>query len=256
VSGVGVVPGVGPVSGVGAVPGVAGWRESRIPVRGVRKAIAEHMVASAFTAPHVTEFLTVDVTRAVRAVDRLRGHPAWQQTRVSPLLLVARAVLATIPRYPMINALWAGEEIILREYVHLGIAVATDRGLVVPNIKDAGRLSNRDLAGALRETVETARAGRTTPADMAGGTFTITNVGVFGVDAGTPILPKGETAILAFGAVRDAPWVHHGKVKIRKVTTLSLSFDHRVVDGEIGSRFLSGVGAFLNDPETSMLAYG
>ncbi len=233
----------------------AGGRERRIPVKGVRKLTAENMVASAFTAPHVTEFLTVDVTRSVRALERIKALPDWRDVRVSPLLLVAKAVLVGISRYPMINSTWAGDEIVVKDYVHLGIAAATERGLVVPNIKDADRLGLRGLADALTELVQTAKAGRTSPADMSGGTFTITNVGVFGVDTGTPILPPGEAAILAFGAIRDMPWVHKGKIKIRSVTTLGLSFDHRIIDGELGSRFLRDVGAFLEDPEATLLAW-
>jgi pyruvate dehydrogenase E2 component (dihydrolipoamide acetyltransferase) len=212
-------------------------------------------VASAFTAPHVTMFQTVDVTRAVRALDRLRARPEWREMRVSPLLLAAKAVLLGIRRHPLINSSWAGEEIVVKDYVHLGIAAATERGLVVPNIKDADRLSLRDLADAMTALVQTAKAGRTTPSDMSGGTFTITNVGVFGIDTGTPILPPGEAAILAFGAIREQPWVHKGKVKVRRVTTLGLSFDHRIIDGELGSRFLRDVGDFLADPEASLLAW-
>ena len=236
----------------------AGPREQRIPIKGVRKLTAENMVASAFTAPHVTEFLTVDVTRAMRALDRLRALPEWREVRVSPLLLAAKAVLLAIGRHPLVNSTWSGEtnEIVVKEYVNLGIAAATERGLIVPNVKDAGRLTMRELADALTALVGTAKEGRTPPADMSGGTFTITNVGVFGVDTGTPILPPGEAAILAFGAVREMPWVHKGKVKVRQVTTLGLSFDHRIVDGELGSKFLRDIGAFLTDPEAALLAWG
>jgi pyruvate dehydrogenase E2 component (dihydrolipoamide acetyltransferase) len=232
-------------------------REHRVPVRGVRKLTAQNMVASAFTAPHVTEFLSVDVTRAMKALDRLRERPGWRDVRVSPLLLAAKAVLLAIARHPMVNSTWSAEtdEIIVKEYVNLGIAAATPRGLLVPNIKDAGRLTLRELADAMANLVMTARDGRTPPADMAGGTFTITNVGVFGVDTGTPILPPGEAAILAFGAVRPTPWVHKGKVRVRDVTTLGLSFDHRIIDGELGSLFLRDVGLFLADPEGSLLAW-
>jgi pyruvate dehydrogenase E2 component (dihydrolipoamide acetyltransferase) len=231
-------------------------REQRIPVKGVRKLTAENMVASAFTAPHVTEFLTVDVTRSMRALDRLCERPDWRGVRVSPLLLVAKAVLVAVKRYPMVNSSWASDEIVVKEYVNLGIAAATERGLIVPNIKDAGRLTLRELADAMTALVGTAKEGRTSPADMAGGTFTITNVGVFGVDTGTPILPPGEAAILVFGAVREMPWVHKGKIKARQVTTLGLSFDHRIIDGELGSKFLRDVGAFLSDPEAALLAWG
>jgi 2-oxoisovalerate dehydrogenase E2 component (dihydrolipoyl transacylase) len=241
----------------GAEPVLDGARERRVPVKGVRKLTAENMVASAFTAPHVTEFLTVDATRSVRALDRLRQRPEWRDVRVSPLLLAARAVLLAVRRHPMVNSTWSAEtnEIVVKDYVNLGIAAATERGLIVPNIKDAGRLSQVELAGALNELVQTARTGRTAPADMSGGTFTITNVGVFGVDTGTPILPPGEAAILVLGAVRPTPWVHKGKIKIRQVTTLGLSFDHRIIDGELGSRFLADVGEYLADPEAMTLAW-
>jgi pyruvate dehydrogenase E2 component (dihydrolipoamide acetyltransferase) len=237
-------------------PAFTADRERRIPVKGVRKLTAENMVASAFTAPHVSEFLTLDVTRSMRALDRLKAQSDWRDVRVSPLLLVAKAVLVAVRRHPMVNSTWAGSEIVVKEYVNLGIAAATDRGLIVPNIKDAGRLSLRELADAMNALVATAKEGRTAPADMAGGTFTITNVGVFGVDTGTPILPPGEAAILAFGAVREMPWVHKGKIKVRQVTTLGLSFDHRIIDGELGSKFLRDVGAFLTDPEATLLAWG
>src|SRR5690554_5380141 len=232
-------------------------REQRIPIRGVRKLTAENVTASAFTAPHVTEFLTVDVTRSVEALERLKQLPDWQGVRVSPLLLAAKAVLVAIRRHPMINSTWDGDagEIVIKEYVNLGIAAATERGLIVPNIKDAGRLTLRELADALTELVQTARAGKTTPADMTGGTFTITNVGVFGVDAGTPILPPGEAAILALGAIQERPWVHQGQVVPRQVTTLALSFDHRIIDGELGSLFLRDVGTFLSDPEVALLGW-
>ncbi|MFG1886568.1 dihydrolipoamide acetyltransferase family protein [Micromonospora sp. NPDC049051] len=230
-------------------------REQRIPVKGVRKLTAENMSRSAFTAPHVTEFLTVDVTRAMKALERLRNRREWRDVRVSPLLLVAKAVLLAVKRHPMVNSTWAGDEIVVKDYVNLGIAAATGRGLIVPNIKDAGRLSLRELADAMTALVQTAKAGKTSPADMSGGTLTITNVGVFGVDTGTPILPPGESAILAFGAVREMPWVHKGKVKPRQVTTLGLSFDHRIIDGELGSKFLRDIGEFLADPEAALLAW-
>jgi 2-oxoisovalerate dehydrogenase E2 component (dihydrolipoyl transacylase) len=231
-------------------------REQRVPVKGVRKLTAQNMTASAFTAPHVTEFVTVDVTRGMKVLDKLRDHRDWRDVKVSPLLLAARAVVLAVRRHPMINSAWAGDEIVVKEYVNLGIAAATERGLIVPNVKDAGRLSLRELAVALNELVATARAGRTTPADMSGGTLSITNVGVFGIDTGTPILPPGETAILALGAIRPMPWVHKGKIGIRQVTTLGLSFDHRIVDGELGSRFLADVAAFMADPEGCALRWG
>ena len=228
--------------------------DQRIPIKGVRKHTAAAMVASAFTAPHVTEFLTVDVTRMMKLRTRLAARPDLAGLKVSPLLFVAKAVLLAAKRHPMINSSWdeAAQEIVVKGAVNLGIAAATPRGLVVPNIKDAGRLSLAELATALTELTDTARAGRTSPADMTGGTITITNVGVFGVDTGTPILNPGESAILAFGAIREMPWVHKGKVRVRQVTQLGLSFDHRIVDGELGSRFLADVGALLSDPGTAL----
>jgi pyruvate dehydrogenase E2 component (dihydrolipoamide acetyltransferase) len=224
--------------------------EERIPVRGVRKHMAAAMVSSAFTAPHVTEFLQVDVTETMAAVRRVRELPEFAELRVSPLLFVARALLIAAARHPLINSSWDADagEIVVKHYVNLGIAVAAERGLIVPNIKHADALTLPDLARGLHELTETGRAGKATPADLAGGTITITNVGVFGVDAGTPILTPGETAILAFGQVKDTPWVVDGELAVRKACTLSLSFDHRVVDGELGSAVLRDVGAMLTDP--------
>jgi 2-oxoisovalerate dehydrogenase E2 component (dihydrolipoyl transacylase) len=230
--------------------------EERIPVRGVRKHTAAAMVTSAFTAPHVTEFLQVDVTETMAAVRRARELPEFAGVKVSPLLFVAKALLVAVGRHPMINSAWdeAGQEIVVKRYVNLGIAVAAERGLLVPNVKRAQALPLAGLARALDELAATARAGKATPGDLSGGTITITNVGVFGVDAGTPILTPGEAAILAFGQVRDAPWVHQGELAVRKVTTLSLSFDHRIVDGELGSAVLRDVGSMLEDP-VRMLAW-
>jgi pyruvate dehydrogenase E2 component (dihydrolipoamide acetyltransferase) len=225
-------------------------------VRGIRKHTAAAMVSSAFTAPHVTEFLQVDVTETMAAARRVRELPEFADVRVSPLLFVAKALLAAVGRHPMINSSWddAAQEIVVKHYVNLGIAVASDRGLLVPNVKDAGSLSLAGLASALDSLATTARAGKATPADLSGGTITITNVGVFGVDAGTPILTPPEAAILAFGQVRDMPWVVSGELAVRKLTTLSLSFDHRIVDGELGSAVLRDIGSMLEDP-VRMLAW-
>lgn len=226
-------------------------RETRIPVKGVRKATAQAMIGSAFTAPHVTEFVTVDVTRTMRLVEELKQDKEMQGMRVNPLLLIAKALLVAIKRNPEVNASWdeANQEIVQKHYVNLGIAAATPRGLIVPNIKDAHAKTLPQLAESLGELVATAREGKTSPAAMQGGTVTITNVGVFGVDTGTPILNPGESAILAIGAIKLQPWVHKGKVKPRQVTTLALSFDHRLVDGELGSKVLADVAAILEQPK-------
>ena len=214
------------------------------------------MVASAFTAPHVTEFLQIDITATMDATARLKQLADFEGIRVSPLLLVAKALLIAVARNPMVNSSWdeAAQEIVVRHYVNLGIAAATDRGLVVPDVKDAHALSLPQLGRAIGDLAETARAGKSTPADLSGGTITITNVGVFGVDTGTPIITPGEAAILAFGQVKDAPWVVDGQLAVRKVCTLALSFDHRIIDGAIGSAVLRDVGAMLTDP-LRMLAW-
>lgn len=232
----------------------------RIPIKGVRKATAGAMVASAFTAPHVTEFITVDVTAMMDLVDRLKRDRAFADVKVTPLLVVAKALSLALRRHPEANASWdeAAQEIVLHGSVNLGIAAATPRGLLVPNIKGADQLSLHDLAAALGDLVGTAREGRTQPADLAGGTATITNVGVFGVDTGTPILNPGEAVILAFGAVRRTPWVVTAadgseSIEPRWVTQLALSFDHRLVDGELGSKLLADVAALLHDPGTAFL---
>jgi pyruvate dehydrogenase E2 component (dihydrolipoamide acetyltransferase) len=240
-----------------AVPGrLEEWRE---PIKGVRKMMGQAMVQSAFTAPHVTEWITVDVTRTSEFVHRLRARREFTDVKVSPLLVLAIACIRAIRRTPVINSRWdeQAQEIVFKRSVNLGIAAATPRGLVVPNVKHADTLSLVELAGALGELTATAREGRTQPAEMSGGTFTITNVGVFGVDAGTPIINTGESAILAFGATTRRPWVvgtgAEERLEIRDVCTLALSFDHRHVDGESGSRFLADVAAIMEDPATALL---
>ena len=222
-------------------------REERIPIRGVRKATAQAMVRSAFTAPTVTEFITVDVTPTMTLLKSLRGSGYLDGTRLTMLAFVAKALLSALGRHPSLNSSWdeQAQEIVLKRYVNLGIATATPRGLMVPNLKDAAGLDLIGLARALEQLTATGREGRATPADLTGGTISITNVGVFGVDSGTPILNPGEAAILCLGAVREQPWVHEGALAVRWVTTLSLSFDHRLVDGEQGSRFLADIAQTL-----------
>jgi 2-oxoisovalerate dehydrogenase E2 component (dihydrolipoyl transacylase) len=231
-------------------------REERIPIRGVRKHMAAAMTSSAFTAPHVTEFLQIDVTETMAATARLKSLPEFEGLRVSPLVLAAKALLVAAGRHPMVNSSWdeVAQEIVVKHYVNLGIAAATDRGLLVPNVKDAHALSLPGLARAIGDLAETARAGKSTPADLRGGTITVTNVGVFGVDTGTPIITPGEAAILAIGQIRDAPWVVDGQLAVRKICTLALSFDHRIIDGELGSAVLRDIGAMLTDP-LRMLAW-
>ena len=240
-------------------PGDHSPRETRVPIKGVRKHTAAAMVASAFTAPHVTEFLTCDVSAMMELRDRVAARREFRDVKVSPLLFLAKAVILAARRTPEINASWdeAAGEVVLKHYVNLGIAAATERGLIVANIKDADAMSLLDLGRAIGALTDTARAGRTAPADMSGGTITITNVGVFGVDTGTPILNPGESGIVAFGAVRRMPWVvgadGNERIEPRWVTQLAVSFDHRLVDGAAGSRFLADVAAVLGDPGLALL---
>ncbi|MEP6479216.1 MAG: dihydrolipoamide acetyltransferase family protein [Rhodoglobus sp.] len=223
-------------------------REERIPVKGVRKAIATAMVQSAFTAPHVSVFVDIDATRTMEFVKRLKNSPDFAGVRVSPLLIMAKAVIWAVRRNPTVNSSWTDKEIIVRHYVNLGIAAATPRGLIVPNVKDAQELSLLDLASALEQLTITARDGKTQPAQMAGGTITITNIGSYGMDTGTPIINPGEAAIVALGSIRQKPWVVDGEVRARFVTTVGASFDHRIVDGDVASRFVADLASVLEEP--------
>jgi pyruvate dehydrogenase E2 component (dihydrolipoamide acetyltransferase) len=223
-------------------------REERIPVKGVRKAIATAMVQSAFTAPHVSVFVDVDATRTMEFVKRLKNSPDFAGVKVSPLLILAKAIIWAVRRNPTVNSTWTDKEIIVHRYVNLGVAAATPRGLIVPNVKDSQEMSLLELAQSLEQLTLNARDGKTSPADMAGGTITITNIGVFGMDTGTPILNPGEVGILALGTIKQKPWVVDGEVRPRFVTTLGASFDHRVVDGDVASRFLADVASVVEEP--------
>ena len=223
-------------------------REEIIPVKGVRKAIATAMVQSAFTAPHVSVFVDIDATRTMEFVKRLKASPDFAGIRVSPLLIVAKALIWAVRRNPTVNSSWSDQEITVHHYVNLGIAAATPRGLLVPNVKDAQELSLLQLAQALEQLTITARDGKTQPAEMANGTITITNVGSFGMDTGTPILNPGEAAILAMGTIKQKPWIVDGEVRSRFVTTVAGSFDHRIVDGDVASRFVADVASIIEEP--------
>ncbi|MFT2817447.1 dihydrolipoamide acetyltransferase family protein [Leifsonia sp. A12D58] len=223
-------------------------REERIPVKGVRKAIAQAMVSSAFTAPHVSLFVDVDATRTMEFVKRLKTSTDFAGVKVSPLLIMAKAMIWAVRRNPTVNSTFTDEEIIIRHYVNLGIAAATPRGLIVPNIKEAQDMSLLELARSLEQLTITARDGKTQPAQMSNGTITITNIGVFGMDTGTPILNSGEAGIVALGTIKQKPWVVDGEVRARYVTTIGASFDHRVVDGDVASRFLADVASIIEEP--------
>lgn len=223
-------------------------REDRIPVKGVRKAIAQAMVKSMFTAPHVSVFVDVDATRTMDFVKRLKASPDFAGIKVSPLLVMVKAMIWAVQRNPTVNSTWTEEEIIVHHFVNMGVAAATPRGLIVPNVKEAQSLSLRDLAMALEKLTVTAREGKTTPEEMSNGTITITNLGSFGVDTGTPILNPGEVTIVALGTIKPKPWVVNGEIRARMVTTVAASFDHRVVDGDVASKFVADVAAVMEEP--------
>ncbi len=223
-------------------------REEYIPVKGVRKAIATAMVKSKFEAPHVSVFVDVDATRTMDFVKRLKSSPDFQGIRVSPLLVMARAVIWAVQRNPTVNSSWTDKDIIVHHYVNLGIAAATPRGLIVPNVKEAHTLNMKQLAIALEDLTITARDGKTTPDDMSNGTITITNLGSFGVDTGTPIINPGEVSIVVLGTIKQKPWVVDGNIEPRFVTTIGASFDHRVVDGDVASRFLADIASIIEEP--------
>jgi 2-oxoisovalerate dehydrogenase E2 component (dihydrolipoyl transacylase) len=231
----------------------------RIPIKGVRKSTADAMVRSAFTAPHVSVWLDCDVSATMELLQRLKARREFADLRVSPLLIIAKAVCLALGRTPELNSFWdePAQHIVLKSSINLGIATATPRGLLVPNIKGAESLSLVELAAALADVVTTAREGKAQPADMAGGTFSITNIGVFAVDAGTPIINPGESGILCFGQISRRPWVvgegADERIEPRWVTTLSVSFDHRLADGAQGSTFLADVAAILSDPALAIL---
>lgn len=244
------------VANGGLRPRAASRSEQRIPITGVRLLTAEAMVNSAFSAPHVTVFLTVDVTSTMQLLAELKQLPEFASVKVGPLLMAVKATLFALSRHPEINASWDAEraEIVQKSYINLGIAAATPRGLLVPVIADADTLSTVELATQLADVAAIARSGHVRPAQLSGGTFSISNVGVFGVDAGTPILPPGQGAILAIGTIALRPWVHEAVVVPRQVTTLSLSFDHRMIDGEQGSKFLADIGRYLRNPALQVLS--
>jgi pyruvate dehydrogenase E2 component (dihydrolipoamide acetyltransferase) len=230
-------------------------RIERIPVKGVRKATAKAMVESAFSAPHVSIFVDVDASRTMEFVKRLKASRDFEGIKVSPLLILAKAVIWAAARNPSVNATWVDNpegsdsaEIQVKHFMNLGIAAATPRGLMVPNIKNAQDLSLKELALALNELATTARAGKTQPAQMQGGTLTVTNIGALGIDTGTPIINPGEVAIVAFGTIKQKPWVLDGEVIPRWITTLGGSFDHRVVDGDLSARFMADVASILEEP--------
>ena len=234
--------------------------DERIPVRGVQRAMADAMVESMFTAPHVTIWVDVDMTRTLDLVQRLRGHGQYADVKVTALTIMASAIAATAKQYPRINATWVdtddGADVLVYRDLHLGIAADTPRGLLVPVLKNAGAMTLPELARGITSLIDTARQGKSTPADLTGGTISVTNIGVFGIDGGTPILTPGQTSIFAMGRIVEKPWVVDGVVTVRPVMQVTMSFDHRVLDGASGSRALQAIAAFLTDPAVGLVLNG
>ncbi len=227
-----------------------------IPVTGLRKQTAQAMSASAFTAPHASVHVTIDVTDTLE----LLGRGSRESGRTSFLASVCRAILPAAARTPAANARYDAEagQIEMFDQVRLGIAVATDRGLLVATLPESDADGHQDPSGpaltaAIAETAQKARDGALTPGEVTGSTLTVTNVGVFGVDGGTPILNPGQSTILAIGALRRQPWEHRGEIALRTVVTLTLSFDHRVLDGAEASAFLTDIAETLADPATLLV---
>lgn len=225
-----------------------GPREEKVQVRGVRKATALNVSASASNIPHVSVFREVDVTRTMELRRALKDDPSYQGLSVSPMLFAAKAIIWAARRNPQINATWHDTHYTLRNYVNLGIAAATPRGLVVPVIHEAHTYNTQGLAAAITQLTVDAREGRTTPGEMQGGTMSITNIGSIGLDFGTPILPVGQASIVALGAVRRKPWVVDEQIVPRDVMVIGGSFDHRLIDGDLAGAFISDVAAVMEQP--------
>jgi len=224
--------------------------EERIPVRAIRRSIAEKMVRSAFTIPHVTEWLDVDATEFMQLRADIDAAPEAEGMKISPLPLIVKALIAALRQYPHINASFDDDtnEIVVKRSYHIGIASATERGLLVPVIKHADQFNVFDLASEIKRLATAARDGKIGPADLTGSTITITNIGSFGMTSGTPIINHPEAAILAPGAIADRPWVVEGEIVVRKVMTLALSFDHRFIDGYEAGQFLRYLGDLIEKP--------
>ncbi|MEV0724685.1 dihydrolipoamide acetyltransferase family protein [Micromonospora purpureochromogenes] len=219
-----------------------------IPLTGIRKVIADKLSRSRREIPEVTIWVDVDATGLLET--RAAINAATPDAPVSILALLARICLSGLRRFPQLNAHvdTEGQRIVQSAGVHLGIAAQTDRGLIVPVLRDAQRLTTRELAAALAETTAAARAGTLPPARLTGGTFTLNNYGVFGVDGSTPIINHPEAALLGVGRIVDKPWVVDGQLAVRKVTQLSLTFDHRVCDGGVAGGFLRHVADCVEQP--------
>ncbi|MFF5986794.1 dihydrolipoamide acetyltransferase family protein [Prauserella flavalba] len=224
--------------------------ERRIPLRGLRKAVADKLSTSRREIPEATVWVDADATELLAARAALNAKDPARP--VSVLALLARFTVAGLRRYPELNSRVEGEEIVVLGAVHLGLAAQTERGLVVPVVPDAHRLSTRELAEAIGARTAAAREGTLSPAELTGGTFTVNNYGVFGVDGSAAIINHPEAAILGMGRIVERPWVVGGEVVPRKVCQLTLAFDHRVCDGGTAGGFLRFVADCVESPLTAL----
>ncbi|MDQ1752227.1 MAG: hypothetical protein QOE71_3283 [Pseudonocardiales bacterium] len=220
--------------------------EQRIPIKGLRKIVADKLSRSRREIPEATVWVDVDATGLLAARAELNRRE--EERPVSVLALLARFAILGLRRYPELNGRIEADEIVMPTQVHLGFAAQTERGLVVPVVRDAHRLATRDLSAAISRHTSSARAGSLTPAELSGGTFTVNNYGVFGVDGSAAIINHPEVAILGIGRIIDRPWVHNGELAIRKLTQLTLAFDHRVCDGATAGGFLRFVADCVESP--------
>ena len=218
----------------------------RIPLTGVRRAIAAKLSTSRREIPDATTWVDADATELVATKDALKQ--ARPQDAIGILALLARITVAGLRQFPELNSSVEGDEIVQHGRINLGFAAQSPRGLVVPVVHDAHAMTTAELAAALRGLTEAAREGTITPAQLTGGTFTLNNYGVFGVDGSTPIINHPEAAMLGIGRIIDKPWAHEGAVALRKVTQLSFTFDHRVCDGGTAGGFLRYVADCVEQP--------
>ncbi len=225
-----------------------GQRETRLPLKGVRKMISDHMVKSVRTSPHVTTFEDLDLTELVAFRKRLKKE--FMDTygvNITYMPFIVKAVCLALHEFPLLNASMTESEIILKNYYNIGIAVAREEGLIVPVIKDADKKTIVELAVEMSQLGEKARENRLTPDDVSGGTFSLTNAGMFGATASTPIINQPQVAILGIHAIVKKPWVVNGEIVVRDISTFGLSFDHRLIDGHVAVQFLHRVHEYLSD---------
>jgi pyruvate/2-oxoglutarate dehydrogenase complex dihydrolipoamide acyltransferase (E2) component len=229
-------------------------RETKMPLAGVRKMISDHMSMSLRTSAHVTTFEDIDMTELVKFRNEMKGEFAdTYGVNLTFMPFIIKASCAALKEYPTVNASMTDKEIIVKNYYNIGIAVARDEGLIVPVIRDADKKTIVELAVELNDIGERARTNRLKPDDVSGGTFSLTNAGMFGATASTPIISQPQVAILGIHAIVKRPWVVDDQIVIRHISSFGLSFDHRLIDGHTAVKFLHRVHEFLAGPSKLLL---